>query len=87
MNPRILILLAALPLAFTALRPTPQQAAKAAPYEKFVQKYCSNCHEPEKLDRIKVHDRLLAGEMPPKEAKLRPSAAETTAFLNTLANH
>ena len=85
MNVRILILLAALPLALTALRPSPQQAAKAAPYEQFVQKYCSNCHEPDKLDRLKVHDRVLAGEMPPKEAKLRPSVVETTAFLNELA--
>ena len=32
---------------------------------------------------VKVHDRLGAGEMPPKEKK-RPAAAETTAFLAAL---
>jgi len=87
MKARLLILLAALPFAFAALRPAPHQAAtKLEPYEQFVQKYCSNCHEPEKLDRIKVHDRVQAGEMPPKEAKLRPSEPEKTAFLRGLAS-
>jgi hypothetical protein len=89
MKARLFVLLAALPLAFTALRPAPQQAAKAEtePFAPFMQKYCASCHEePAKLDRIKVHDRVLAGEMPPQEAKLRPSEQEKTAFLNALAS-
>ncbi|MFN0124206.1 MAG: DUF1592 domain-containing protein, partial [Blastocatellia bacterium] len=53
----------------------------------FMQKYCSACHdEPEKLDRLKAHDRVLAGEMPPKAAKLLPSEQEKTAFLHALAS-
>ncbi len=34
---------------------------------------------------IKVHDRLRAGEMPPKQISKRPDAAEARAFLQTLA--
>jgi hypothetical protein len=33
---------------------------------------------------VKVHDRLRAGEMPPKERKRRPTAAETEAALKIL---
>ena len=89
MKARLIILLVALPLAFAALRPLPQQAAQTTPelFAPFMQKYCSACHEePEKLDRLKAHDRVLAGEMPPKEAKLRPSEQEKTAFLSALAS-
>lgn len=92
MNVRALILLAALPLAIVAFRTAPQQAVSTGrPFEEpiapFMQKYCGACHEePEKLDRLKVHDRVLAGEMPPQKAKLRPSEQEKTAFLNALAN-
>lgn len=87
MKARLFILLAALPLAFTALRPAPQQAARTESFATFMQKYCSTCHEePEKLDKLTVHDRVLAGEMPPKEAKLRPSEQERTAFLSALAS-
>ncbi|MBB6052903.1 DUF1592 domain-containing protein [Armatimonas rosea] len=32
-----------------------------------------------------MHDRVQAGEMPPKDASLRPSPAERSAFLSTLA--
>ena len=34
---------------------------------------------------VKVHDRLQAGEMPPKTRKLRPAPAELDAFLARLA--
>ena len=34
---------------------------------------------------VKVHDRLRAGEMPPKQIAKRPDAAETHAFLQSLA--
>lgn len=87
MNVRVFILLAALPLAITAFRPAPQQAVVTEPFAPFMQKYCAACHEdPAKLDRLKAHDRVLAGEMPPKAAKLRPSEPEKTAFLNALAS-
>jgi len=87
MRARFLILLAALPLAINALRPEPQQAAQAEPIAVFMRKHCTSCHEePEKLDKLKVHDRVLAGEMPPKEAKLRPSEQEKTVFLSALAS-
>jgi len=33
---------------------------------------------------VKVHDRVAAGEMPPKKKK-RPPAAESTAFLGSLS--
>src|SRR5262245_47790781 len=87
MKARILVLLAALPLAINALRPEPQQAAQAEPIAMFMRKHCTSCHEePEKLDKLKVHDRVLAGEMPPKDAKLRPSEQEKTVFLSALAS-
>jgi hypothetical protein len=76
-----------------ALRPAPQQIAMAAraartePFTPFMQKYCGSCHEePEKLDKLTVHDRVLSGEMPPKQAKLRPSEQEKTVFLSALAS-
>ena len=82
MDARILAVIASLPLAVTALFPA-QQVSKPTP---FVQKYCLSCHEtPEKLNRVKMHDRVLAGEMPPKDAPLHPSSTEKTAFLSTLA--
>ena len=34
---------------------------------------------------VKVHDRLAAGEMPPKKKKTRPDAAELAAFLQSLS--
>ncbi len=34
---------------------------------------------------VKVHDRLRAGEMPPKQITKRPDAAETRLFLQSLA--
>ena len=34
---------------------------------------------------VKVHDRLAAGEMPPKKKKTRPDAAELDAFLQSLS--
>ncbi|MCX6951789.1 MAG: DUF1592 domain-containing protein, partial [Verrucomicrobia bacterium] len=34
---------------------------------------------------VKIHDRIQAGEMPPKEKKNRPGAAEQTKFLTDLA--
>jgi hypothetical protein len=34
---------------------------------------------------VKIYDRLQAGEMPPKEKKNRPGAAEQTSLLTTLA--
>ena len=34
---------------------------------------------------VKVYDRLQAGEMPPKEKKKRPAAAELDAFVQSLA--
>ena len=34
---------------------------------------------------VKVYDRLQAGEMPPKEKKKRPDAAEVASFTQTLA--
>ncbi len=34
---------------------------------------------------VKIYDRISAGEMPPKEKKKRPDAAEATAFLTPLA--
>ncbi len=34
---------------------------------------------------VKVHDRLQAGEMPPKERKKQPEPAELAAFLQSLA--
>jgi hypothetical protein len=37
------------------------------------------------LTWVKVHDRVQAGEMPPKEKK-RPSAGDTTTFIRTLAS-
>jgi hypothetical protein len=33
---------------------------------------------------VKVHDRIRAGEMPPKDRQKRPSAAESAAFLKNL---
>src|SRR5262245_52598192 len=87
MKARLLILLAALPLAVNAVRPAPQKEANTEPIVLFLQKYCGSCHEePEKLDKLKVHDRVAASEMPPKEAKLRPSEQEKTVFLGVLAN-
>jgi len=45
-----------------------------------------NPDDPLNLARwVKVHDRLQAGEMPPKEKKHRPKAAELTAFVTALA--
>jgi len=42
--------------------------------------------DPANLSRwVKVHDRLQAGEMPPKEKKKRPDAAELNAFVQSLA--
>jgi hypothetical protein len=35
---------------------------------------------------VKVHDRLQVGEMPPKEKKNRPSAAEVESFVKGLAS-
>src|SRR5688572_479780 len=35
---------------------------------------------------VKVHDRLQAGEMPPKDRKRRPTRAELDAFLAGLAS-
>lgn len=35
---------------------------------------------------IKVHDRLRAGEMPPKQIAKRPDASETATFLQTLGS-
>src|SRR4051812_4073634 len=37
------------------------------------------------LSWVKVHDRMQAGEMPPKEKK-RPPAADLSAFLNGLSS-
>ena len=34
---------------------------------------------------VKVHDRLQAGEMPPKEKQTRPAPAELAAFIQSLA--
>src|SRR3954464_14090977 len=34
---------------------------------------------------VKVHDRLKAGEMPPKEKKKRPDAAELETFVQSLS--
>jgi len=43
--------------------------------------------EPANHDRwVKVHDRLRAGEMPPKAVTKRPSPVETEAFLSSLAS-
>ncbi len=47
-----------------------------------------NPAEPGNLGRwIKIHDRLAAGEMPPKEKKNRPDAAELSAFLDKLSSN
>src|ERR1700739_1175250 len=35
---------------------------------------------------VRVHDRLRAGEMPPKAVTKRPSPAELEAFLSSLAS-
>ncbi len=35
---------------------------------------------------VKVHDRLLAGEMPPKKEKKRPDSATLDAFIQSLAS-
>ena len=35
---------------------------------------------------VKVHDRLLAGEMPPKEKKKQPDPAELAAFIQSLSS-
>ena len=35
---------------------------------------------------VKVHDRLQAGEMPPRERKKRPDTSELTSFVNSLAS-
>ena len=35
---------------------------------------------------VKIHDRIAAGEMPPKEKKKRPDAAETSSLLTPLAS-
>ena len=43
--------------------------------------------DPENFSRwIKLHDRLEAGEMPPKEKKKRPEQGELRAFLNSLSS-
>jgi Protein of unknown function (DUF1592)/Protein of unknown function (DUF1588)/Protein of unknown function (DUF1587)/Protein of unknown function (DUF1595)/Protein of unknown function (DUF1585) len=70
-------------------------SARAQPRE-FLEKHCYSCHDSESkkggLDLtalkasdfrrwLKVHDRLEAGEMPPKK---KPAAAETTAALASL---
>ncbi|MDX2029086.1 MAG: DUF1592 domain-containing protein [Blastocatellia bacterium] len=84
---RIAVLLAWLPFAGMALLSGPQQPAGTDSVTPFLRKYCGACHEaPEKLDRISVHDRVLGGEMPPAEARLRPRPEEKTAFLQALAH-
>lgn len=82
MDARLSLTVTGLPLLFVALLPG-RQAPKRDP---FVQKYCVSCHAaPEKLDPVKIHDRVLAGEMPPKDAALQPSPQEKTASLRALA--
>jgi mono/diheme cytochrome c family protein len=44
-----------------------------------------DCNIPAVFDKwLKVHDRIQAGEMPPRERKQRPSPAESEAVLKTL---
>jgi len=83
----------------------PAKAAMTPPSpEKFLTKYCIECHDSEtkkggldlatlKRDHsnptnftkwVLVHDRVNAGEMPPKK-KARPEAPEQTAFLGVIS--
>ena len=48
MNVRIVILLAALPLAVTAFRSVPQEAAATQSSVPFMRKYCTACHDAHK---------------------------------------
>ncbi len=70
----------------------------APPDRAFLQKHCAMCHnatvkqggldltQPVGFARlVKVHDRLKAGEMPPKQMSKRPDAAATRSFLDGLA--
>ncbi len=70
----------------------------APPDRDFLQKHCSTCHnatvkqggldltQPVGFEqRVKVHDRLKAGEMPPKQMTKRPDAVATRVFLDGLA--
>ena len=70
----------------------------APPDQAFLKQNCAMCHnstgkqggldltQPVGLAQwVKVHDRLKAGEMPPKQITKRPDAAATKSFLNGLA--
>ena len=59
---------------------TDKEAGLDLTSEKFALKDSANF-----LTWLKVHDRLQAGEMPPKEKKNRPDAAELSTFLGGLS--